>query len=90
MKNNILWLVFGVLMLVISVTYAQQEGVQENFNKVWKTGYVDGWCYNTTANCIQPIPPIPPLPRIKDTTYTIIYNRGFIAGLKAKKKNGNY
>lgn len=75
-----------ITMLVISLgaySFYPPERSQPNFNTIWSTGYVDGWCYDVEGHCIEPITPIPPLPRIKDTTYTIIYNRGFLAGRRA-------
>lgn len=85
MKLQYILPLLGLWVLGSFIIVDTNPRVNPDFNSVWKTGYVDGWCYNVEGHCIEPIPPIPPLPRIKDTTYTIIYNRGFLTGLKANR-----
>jgi hypothetical protein len=65
--------------ILISLSFSQLD-----FETIWSKGYEDGYCYDVEF-CIKPLPKIAPLPRLKDTTYKIIYNRGFLTGLKAQK-----
>jgi hypothetical protein len=70
-----------LLLLILLICCGWQE---IDLSKAWQKGYVDGWCYEQEY-CIEPIPPIAPIRRIKDTTYNMMYNRGFVTGLKAYK-----
>lgn len=67
------------LGILISLSFSQLD-----FDTIWGEGYKDGYCYDVEF-CIEPLVPIPPLPRLKDTTVTVIYNRGFLTGLKASR-----
>lgn len=58
------------------------------FNKGFKTGFQEGYCYNqNTVDCLTPLVPLPPLPRLneKNDSYTDGYNRGFQTGLDLKR-----
>lgn len=82
MKKLFLLTLVGLAVLTSTVLYA--VNIEPDFEAVWSKGYVDGYCYDVEF-CIEPIAPIAPLPRLQDTTYTIIYNRGFLAGRKASE-----
>ncbi len=71
-----------ILVLFIVISCAWQT---PDLSKAWQSGYIVGWCYHQEY-CIEPIPPVAPIPRIQDTTYKMMYNRGFITGLKAYEK----
>lgn len=84
-----IFLLFGASTLVSYVPAREPRVILKtelDFPEIWKKGYLDGWCYDVRGHCIKPIPPIAPLPRIEDTTYTHIYNRGFIYGRIAWRK----
>ena len=50
----------------------------------WEDGYQAGYCYENYS-CISPIVPICPIPRVGEDSYQNGYNRGFMAGIKARK-----
>lgn len=68
---------------------------QNNYDRGFKNGYKEGYCYNDVS-CVAPIPPITPIPLIGEgsESYQDGYNRGFKTGLEdkqAKKTNsGGY
>jgi len=69
---------------------------QSDYDRGFKNGYKEGYCYNDFG-CIAPIPPITPIPLIGESydNYQDGYNRGFKRGLEdkqaAKKPNsGGY
>lgn len=72
------------LLLIITVILClsfQSSDIKQG----WNDGYINGYCHKQEF-CIKPIVPIMPIPRIQDTTYTKMYNRGFVAGLRAYKR----
>lgn len=50
----------------------------------WESGWEAGWCYGQSF-CTAPLPPICPIPRFNEDGYVDGYNRGFLAGLNARK-----
>jgi hypothetical protein len=58
---------------------------QTNYDRGFKVGYKEGYCYND-FKCLPPLPPITPLPYIGETqdNYQAGYNRGFKMGLENK------
>jgi hypothetical protein len=54
------------------------------FCEGWEAGYVAGYCYNQYS-CLAPLVPLCPLPRLNEDSYQGGYNRGFLAGLNARR-----
>lgn len=59
---------------------------QNNYDRGFKNGYKEGYCYNDIG-CVAPIPPITPIPLVGESSdsYQDGYNRGFKTGLEAKQ-----
>lgn len=64
---------------------------QSDFDRGFKNGYKEGFCFDREIGCIEPLPPLTPLPRSNENlnSYTDGYNRGFQIGLEAQKKDAN-
>lgn len=75
---------FLILLLLWVLLISSTFKGQLDFEAIWSRGYVDGYCYEQDI-CIEPVVPVAPVARYRDTTYNIIYNRGFIKGLKDYK-----
>jgi hypothetical protein len=71
-----LLLIIGILMCL-----AFQDPIEEG----WKDGYVHGYCYEREL-CIKPIVPLMPILRLQDTSYTAMYDRGFVEGFKKSRQ----
>ena len=80
MKKRITTLACLLLTIVI---FAQTD-----YDKGFKVGYEEGYCYNDFG-CIYPIPPITPIAHIgeSDNSYQDGYNRGFKMGLEDKQRD---
>lgn len=78
------YLITATLFFIYLSTIAQET----NFNKGYKEGFKEGYCYQEIG-CIPPIPPIPPMPSIieSSTSYKDGYNRGFLAGKNKKEED---
>lgn len=50
----------------------------------WEAGYKSGYCYQKSY-CLEPLSPLCPLPRLGEDGYNAGYNRGFLAGLSARR-----
>lgn len=76
------------LWLLIFVAFGQSS----DYDRGFKNGYKEGYCYNDFG-CIEPIPPITPIPLVGESynNYQDGYNRGFKMGLENKqvKKNNS-
>ena len=61
-------------------------GQYNDYDRGFKNGYKEGYCYNEFG-CIAPIPPITPIPLIgeRNDSYQDGYNRGFKKGLEDKQ-----
>lgn len=77
------------MFLIISVFISMAFQQVISFDRVWKKGYMDGYCYEVEY-CIKPISPIAPVPRLQDSSYKAIYNRGFVDGLKDNPERQDY
>lgn len=79
------------LLLLTLVAFGQYN----DYDRGFKNGYKEGYCYNDFG-CISPIPPITPIPLIGESNdnYQDGYNRGFKRGLEdkqaAKTKSSGY
>ena len=76
---------------VVECTYYRDDIVDEEtpFEKGWAAGYVAGWCYKDTSqgwDCFEPFVPFAPFPNFGEETFQDGYNRGFLAGHKARKQ----
>lgn len=65
---------------------------QTNFEKGFKEGFNNGYCYSKKTspyNCYPPLPPFTPLPQINENSnsYQDGYNRGFIYGQARREKD---
>lgn len=82
MKTRIL---ISLLLLLFSTIVQGQN----NYDRGFKAGYKEGYCYNDFG-CISPIPPITPIPLIGERAdnYKDGYNRGFKRGLEDKQTKG--
>lgn len=80
--------IYYLLFIINSIVAVAQS----DFDKGFKTGYKEGYCYNKGVACIAPMPPITPIPSINEklNSYTDGYNRGFKTGLDAQKNNTSY
>lgn len=61
-------------------------GQFNDYDRGFKNGYKEGYCYNDFG-CISPIPPITPIPLLgeRSDNYQDGYNRGFKRGLEDKQ-----
>lgn len=72
--------VLFIIAIMLAFSFQKPE-----LREGWNDGYVHGYCYEQEF-CIKPIVPIMPIPRIQDTSYTAMYNRGFVEGLRKYKE----
>lgn len=79
MKKQIITLTLLLLTLMVFGQYS-------SYDRGFKNGYSEGYCYNDFG-CIAPIAPITPLPLIGESNenYQDGYNRGFKRGLEDKQ-----
>jgi len=77
---------FNLLALIFSVNnlYSQSE-----FDRGYKVGYAEGYCYQQGIGCIAPFPPMTPMPNLNESynNYKDGYNRGFLDGNNGSKKS---
>lgn len=61
---------------------------QSDFDKGFKIGFKEGFCFDKGITCIAPTPPLTPLLKVNENlnSYTDGYNRGFQIGLEAQKR----
>lgn len=71
------------LLLLTFVAFGQYN----DYDRGFKNGYKEGYCYNDFG-CIAPIPPITPIPLIGESNdnYQDGYNRGFKEDWKINKQ----
>lgn len=65
-----------ILLILFSLSFTTE---QANFCDGWKSGYINGYCYNEYG-CITPFVPICPIPSIGQDDWQSGYNRGLIEG----------
>ena len=75
MKRTFLTLIF--ILLLSSHAFA------DDFCDGWHDGYIAGWCQGQ-FQCMEPMVPMCPMPGIDEETYQDGYNRGFLAGHRAR------
>lgn len=80
MKHTLLLLIFSLFSVL---SYSQSD-----YDRGFKVGYKEGYCYNDFG-CIAPIAPITPIPYIGESnnSYQDGYNRGFKMGMEDKQRN---
>lgn len=71
------------IILIVCTSFAFKSDT--DFCNGWKSGYVEGWCYND-PNCLKPIVPVCPVPLINQKEYKHGYNRGFVTGKKDRRE----
>lgn len=78
MKHTVLLLILSLLSVL---SYSQS-----NYDKGFKAGYEEGYCYNDFG-CISPIIPLTPMLNIGENndSYQDGYNRGFKMGMEDKQ-----
>lgn len=59
-------------------------GFGSAFCQGWEAGYIAGYCYGQSY-CANPYVPFCPYPKWNEKTYQDGYNRGFLAGMNAKR-----
>ena len=72
-----------LIFVAVFVTFSF-AGYGGSFCSGWEDGYAAGYCYQDYS-CLAPLVPLCPLPRLGEDTYQGGYNRGFIAGMRARK-----
>jgi hypothetical protein len=72
-----------LLCAIIAVLLWASVAASSSFCAGWADGYRAGYCYQRVS-CISPIVPICPLPRIGEGSYGDGYDRGFLAGMRAR------
>jgi len=74
----------SVFLLTVMVLHAQSA-----FERGYVQGFKEGYCYREKIGCLPPLSPIPPLPAPHESpnSYTDGYNRGFVDGRKAAKRD---
>ena len=78
-------------LVLIAFFYFSTNKSQSNFDNGYKKGFQEGYCFNKSIGCIEPISPIAPIPKIGENmnSYTDGYNRGFNDGLEKQKKESS-
>jgi hypothetical protein len=74
-------IIFNIIFIILVFT---SLAFADAFCDGWKDGYKAGYCYRQYA-CLEPLVPLCPLPRLGEDTYKDGYNRGFLAGLNARR-----
>lgn len=80
-SNHYKFLLFYILLFLSGKSICQN-----NFEKGFKVGFKNGYCYKE-SNCIAPICPIPPVIELNESlnNYSDGYDRGFVRGRKERK-----
>lgn len=82
-----------LLITIITLSFTIKIHSQSYFDKGFKSGFKNGYCYSNQASgtCYPPIPPIPPLPQLNESrdSYNDGYNRGFLYGQAQRKNDDN-
>lgn len=75
MKKLFLTLIFILLL--------SSHALADDFCDGWHDGYIAGYCHGDYG-CLEPLVPLCPLRDLGEDTYQDGYNRGFLAGHRAK------
>lgn len=82
------------LTLICFLTLNFAALAQSNFDRGFKSGFNNGYCYSNQSSvyCTPPLPPHPPLPQISERSdnYQDGYNRGFLYGTAQRRYDDNY
>lgn len=76
------------LLFLFSNQLEAQIAINE-YDKGFKVGFKEGYCYNSGIGCIPPITPLTPLTRLGESlnSYKDGYNRGFQIGIDLQRLN---
>jgi hypothetical protein len=79
------------LTLICFLTLNFAVLAQSNFDRGFKSGFNNGYCYSNQSSvyCTPPLPPTPPLPQINESrnSYQDGYNQGMWYGQNQRKKD---
>lgn len=81
------FIIIGLFLFCSLQTMAQIVG--NEYDKGFKVGFKEGYCYNSKIGCVAPITPVTPLTRFGESysSYTDGYNRGFQVGIDLSRIN---
>lgn len=84
-----------ITILIISLFIGKTSLIaQTNFDRGFKEGFKNGFCYSPKSSgyCNLPITPLPPIPHVNESkdNYQDGYNRGFMKGQKLMDLKYNF
>lgn len=77
-----------IVLFLFSNQLEAQIAINE-YDKGFKVGFKEGYCYNSGIGCMPPITPLTPLTRLGESlnSYKDGYNRGFQIGIDLQRIN---
>lgn len=81
---------FTVIIALLLFTQESEAQLTINeYDKGFKVGFKEGYCYNVGIGCMPPITPLTPLTRLGESlnSYQDGYNRGFQIGIDLQRLN---
>lgn len=78
-----------IIVLFLFSNQLEAQITINEYDKGFKVGFKEGYCYNSGIGCMPPITPLTPLTRIGESlnSYTDGYNRGFQIGIDFQRLN---
>ena len=70
--------------IILFIFINNQLFAQTEFDKGFKEGYKNGYCFNIGVGCVAPVTPVAPIPKANESSssYQNGYDRGFAIGYK--------